>query len=250
MFLPNNMFSLLLEIFSNPVGYHLWFVYMIIGIYLFVPYLRKMLQSLNDKECRNLFILLYLISFIKYFLPSFGIKIGITNLLIIEWILPFVLGYLLTKKNINAHYRLIYTFGILSFIFLIFAKRYFPTMNNLYDLAPTMLMQSQALFVFFIRNREKICKNNILNKIAFFISKYCYEIYLIHTLILDILLKKIFIYVCFVNPLINTIVAIILTFIISLLCAFIINNLIVKYILKAFDYLVNLTKNLYSRLHI
>lgn len=250
IFLPNVFFESFIKIISSPVSYHFWFVYMIIGIYLFVPYLRKMMQNLTDTECRNLFILLYCVSFIKYLLPSFGMKLGISNLLIIEWLIPFVLGYLMTRSCINSHYKIIYVCGILSFIFLIIAKRYFPNINHLYDLAPTMLMQCQAIFLFFIRNKKQICSNALMNKFVSFISNYCYEIYLIHALILDILLRYLFCNVLIISPFISTIIAIVLVFVLSFLCTFIINNLLVKNLMKLFNYIVNLIKSLYSRLHV
>lgn len=226
--LPSNLISSFFEIISQPVHYHFWFIYMIVGIYIFVPYLRKMLQNLNNVECRNLFILLYIISFAKYFLPLFNITIGITNLLIIDWIVPFVLGYLLTRESINSHYKLIYAFGIVSFVFLIIATRFLDDMKSLYDLAPTMLIQTQAFLLFFIRNKEVICKNKILNECAKFVSGYCYEIYLIHALVLELILKTVFLNRCFITPFISMICCIILAFVISLFIVIIINTCITK----------------------
>lgn len=247
LFLPSNFFYELYEICLAPVNYHLWFIYMIIGIYLFAPFLKKMLQNLDSSECKYLLVLLYFVSFIKYFLPSFGIKIGINNLLIVDWIIPFVLGYLSTKDFINEYYKLIYAFGILSFFFLIFATRFLPDFKNLHDLAPTMLFQTQAIFIFFIRNRKKICANNLINKFMKFVSYYSYEIYLIHALILDFLQIHIFYNVCFINETVNLFIGIILTFTLSFLCAFVINHCIIIYLKKAFYYFVDILKKINLR---
>ncbi len=233
IFLPSNFFTCFLDILSAPVAYHLWFIYMIVGLYVFTPYLRKMLQTLTDNECRNLFILLYLISFIKYFLNSFGIKIGISNLLIVDWSIPYVLGFLLTKDSINKFYKLFYILGFFSFVFLILANRYFPYINNLYDLAPTMLMESSAIFLFFLKNASKICESNLFNKMFEKIATYSYEIYLIHAKILDILLTNFFNRVYIISPFYTTLFAIILTFLISFICVFII-NFIIKHLTNYF----------------
>ena len=215
IFIPKNILTTILSIIKEPASYQLWFVYMIIGIYIFAPYLKKMLKNLNEKEIKNLFILLYIISIIKYFLPLFNIEIGITNILIIEWTIPFVMGYLLTKETINKHYKLIYILGILSFIFLIIATRYLPDIQNLYDLAPTMLMESSAIFIFFIKNKEKM----------YFISKYTYDIYLVHIKVLDLLIF-LFVKIFIRDLLTDTIMAIILLFITSLISGIIIHNII------------------------
>ena len=225
IFIPKNILKAILSILKEPASYQLWFIYMIIGIYIFAPYLKKMLKNLNEKEIKNLFILLYIISIIKYFLPLFNIEIGIANLLIIEWIIPFVMGYLLTKEIINKHYKLIYILGFISFIFLILAQRYMQNTENLYELAPTMLMQSSAIFIFFIKNKQKICESKIVNKIMYFISKYTYDIFLVHVKVLDLSLeiyKKIFI----TDILTDAIMAIIVNFILSLIIAIIIHNII------------------------
>ena len=247
--LPKNLLKTFLQILSTPVSYQLWFVYMIIGIYIFAPYIKKLVQNLNEKETKNLFILLFIISIIKYTLPSLGIKIGITNLLITEWITPFVLGYLLTKENIQKHYKIIYTLGIISFIFLLIARRYLDFMQNILELAPTMLMQASAVFIFFIRNKNKICESQKLNKIINFISKYSYDIYLIHVEILHFLLYIYFIILrgkLTTNPLTNTTIMIIMTFVISLILGIIINkiiNIIGKLIKKIINILLRKKEN-------
>ncbi len=241
IFLPKNFLNVFLSILEKPVSTHLWFMYMIIGLYLFTPYIKKISKNLNEKETINLFILLFVISIIEYLLPSFNIKIGINSLLIIGWIIPFILGYLLTKEVINKHYKLLYILGFLSFIFLIIAKRYLPNMESLYDLAPTMLLQNSAIFVFFIKNKEKICESKIINKITYFISKYTYDIYLVHIEIINILLyisKGWFNY----GAMVNTAILAIATFVFSLIIGAIINN-IIKMIEKIIRKTINITKN-------
>jgi len=137
------------QITSGPITYHLWYVYMIIGIYLCTPYIKKMCNSLTEQECKNLFILILTISIIKYLLPVFNINVGITNLIFVDWTLIFILGYLITKEIINKHYKKIYILEFISFVFYFIAKRYFPQIENLESFQITMLFEVMALFLFF-----------------------------------------------------------------------------------------------------
>jgi surface polysaccharide O-acyltransferase-like enzyme len=239
-FKPLNFFNAFLKIFSEPAYYHLWFIYTIIGIYLFVPFLRKMLQNLNDKECAYLFVLLIIVCFIKYFLPSCGININIDNLLIIDRLIPFVFGYLLTRDVINKHYKIIYVLGVLSFVFYIIALAFLPNFEYLNTVSPTMQFETMAIFLFFIRNKNRICGNASLNKAICFISVYTYEIYIIHAKVLDLLQMNLYYNVTIVSPYITMLIVAFLTFIISFAVALIINNLITKNIIRLINLIFKL----------
>ena len=107
----NGLFNSLKAIFKESVYYHLWYVYMILGIYLCAPFLRKMCKSLDDKECKNLFYLIIFISIIKNFLPDLSIHIGISEICFDGWIMYFLLGYLVNKDFIQKNYKKIYILG-------------------------------------------------------------------------------------------------------------------------------------------
>lgn len=238
-FTPINIINGIQQITTSQVFYHFWFLYMILGIYLCAPYLKKMCKNLTDTECKNLFILLVVISIIKYFLPSFNINININNIPFLEWTLYFLFGYLLTKEVIIKNYKIIYALGIVSLIFCTICIRWFPNIKHIFDLSPTMIFESLALFMFFIRNKSKICVNKYINGLMFFVSKYSLEIYLIHALVLDKLAKHISIYS--MPRIVWVTLMIILVTIVSSILSFIIHNLVVKHI-------ENLITNLFTKL--
>lgn len=225
IFKPMNLKNAIKSILEGNVYYHLWFVYMIIGLYLCTPFLKKMCQSLTDKECQGLTILIFIISIIEYLLPSFKINIGINNIPFIEWTLVFLIGYLVTKETINKHYKLIYTLGVISLIFTIIICRTNIKINNLKDLSIFMLTEVMAVYLLFVRNKDKICKSQKLNKIMTFLSKYTWEIYLVHAGVLN----KIELYIKKgeIHNLLWSLIMIILVPIVSLILAFIIHNIII-----------------------
>ena len=203
---------------------------MIIGVYFCAPYLKKMCKSLSDSDCKNLVILIFIITILKYTLPALGFNIVISDIAFVGWTLVFLLGYLTTKECINRNYKLIYFLGLISFNVSIFARAYLPQLTNINDLSITMLFQVMAVYLFFYRNKKKICHNEIINKIVTHLIKYTWEIYLIHVFILDKL--KVYIFNLNINITLATIILIILTFFISYISAFIIHNLLIKYIQK------------------
>ena len=66
-----------------------------------------------------------------------------------------------------------------SFIFYILSCKFHPFVN-INDLSPTMIFQTLSLYLIFYRNKDKITKNKYINKGITILSKYSYEMYLIH----------------------------------------------------------------------
>ena len=51
----------LLRLQSNQIKYHLWYLYSIIPIYLLLPFITVGIQKMNQKQLRNLIILLFIL---------------------------------------------------------------------------------------------------------------------------------------------------------------------------------------------
>lgn len=241
IFKPMNVLRAIREITEGNVYFHLWFPYMIMGIYLCAPFLKKMCQNLTYKECQGLTILIFVISILKYLLPSFNINIGITNLPFIDWTLVFLLGYLVTKEPISKHYKAIYTLGIISWLIEIIIPRTPIPINNLNDFEIVMFFEVMAVYIFFTRNKDKICKNQIFNKIMTFLSKYTWEIFLMHGGVLcklELIIPK-----TSMNKVIWAGVMIILVSVVSFIFAFIIHNVIVKNVEKLINKIIHILQN-------
>ena len=224
-----NLINILKDITKEYYCYHLWYVYMIIGIYLCAPYIKKMCNALSDKDCENLLILIFSISIIKYLLPSIGFSIGITNLPHIDfpfmdWKLIFILRYLVTSEVISKKYKTIYFLGFLSFVFYLIAKRWLPKIQYLDDFSVTMMLETMAVYLFFYRNKDKICSNKIINNIIIYISEYSWEIYLIHVYAINLI--RLVIIGSGINIVIDSIVLTICVAIVSFSFAYIIHNVI------------------------
>lgn len=169
---------------------HLWYIYMLIGIYLVFPVISKWIAHSTHKE-----IWYYIIVWI------FGILCGLSLLHEIKTNISLVyfsgflgypiLGYLLASfkpsKKIKQYALLIFVVGTLITIF----GTYFQTEQDkqFYDglysyLSPNVILASSGIFLLF---RHSHFQNPALIRAAKVISKYSYGIYLSHVLFISLL---------------------------------------------------------------
>lgn len=223
-------------ILNNNVYYHLWFVYTILGIYISTPFIKVMINNLKDTQLFTLIITIVIFRFIYTYLPAFGVNLAINSIIFDGWVFYFILGYVLTLDSVKKYFKIIIRLGIISFIISIFILRFFQNLNlNIFDFAPTMLFISSSIFILFEKNKIKINEKRYFYSIISFISKYSYSIYLIHALVLSkIVNDKLNINALTYNFIVGTILTIVLTFLISAILAFIIDNVIIKSIFKLF----------------
>ena len=55
-----NISTYMLDCFTNGASYHLWYIYMLIGLYLLIPILGKWIQTSSDSSI-NYFILIWIV---------------------------------------------------------------------------------------------------------------------------------------------------------------------------------------------
>ena len=203
--------------------YHLWYLYMMIGIYLLVPFLIKLKNKIGEKKFRSLGIKLLFLSFIIVLFRDFSELSNITILKyywklnqfkFINYLGYFILGYSL--RNIKLEIKKGIIFSLVSGIVLFLTVQIFKAENEIihdYNY-PWVVIYSIFLYLTFLQ--LKIKKNKIL-----VLDKYTFEVYLIHAFILLINIKYFH-----VIPIIFRIpLKIIITFIISLSIVIVIRNI-------------------------
>ena len=193
--------------------YHMWFIYMLIGLYIITPVLRVITKRQTAMEY---FLIVGII--LGIILP--GIKSLCDGYLLVEenkiaslissaigsisgsmgfkfavgYVLYYVLGYWLSKINVSKAIRcLCYILGICGLILTvlysgkvsIFSERLWGIFESS---TPWVLAQAVALFIFAKYHCEKIGRNRIVRTISFL----SLGIYLIHAGVIEYLLA----YVC------------------------------------------------------
>ena len=217
--------------------FHLWFVYLIIGLYLIVPLLRLWVNDNNKKYVEYFLVLSIIFSFL---LPQI-IYIGInySNLFIsLNIILEknlclkyvggftsyFILGWYLNNYEIENK-RIVYLLGIIGLLITIMGTYILSNTTGrplqMYEhLSINVLLQSIAIFVF-AKDKLKDKGNDIVIKS---ISKYGLGIYGIHALFIKIL-SMILLKMNVNNALINIPIIFVLTLILSYFSSFIFSKI-------------------------
>ena len=192
-FATNNVYSIseignyTLTFLLHGSKYHLWFVYTLLGLYLFVPILRKWIKHSTPKEIRYFLIiwlatLLYQIPVLKPYLPN------IVILNFSGYLGYMVLGYYLANNEIKGKYlpELLISIGFV----ITFWGTYFLTQKNnqfsgfFYEyLSLNIVVYSIGFFLLF---KKITITNSIIIRCIHFIHEYSYGIYLVHVLLLGI----------------------------------------------------------------
>ncbi len=96
---PATLGQALLKIVQGPVHYHLWFIYLILGLYLLYPILRPWVRQASDRDFWYFFTGCIVGTWLfKILLIFFNIRIGLYFELFTNQAGHFVLGYYLGTK--------------------------------------------------------------------------------------------------------------------------------------------------------
>ncbi|MGY5252465.1 acyltransferase [Sphingobacterium spiritivorum] len=165
---------------------HLWYLYMILGLYLTVPFLRKMIRSASLREI-EIFLLIWFISLYvtnkrweEYFL-----KIDLT--FFSGYIGYFVLGYYLSVKDFSRQK----IFSLLIFsaacVFTIYITHHLSIAQQKYDpsfygyVLPNTALAAAGIFTFL----KAVSSTRNIPGWMDAVDKYSFGIYLAHILILN-----------------------------------------------------------------
>ncbi len=209
--------------------YHLWYIYLIIGLYLILPLLRLWVNDKNKKYVEYFIILSLIFNFLIPQIIIIGncygsALVGINDILCSKLCLQyvggfttyFILGWYINNYEIK-HKKLIYILGIISILISIFGT-YILDLEFYGNLSLHVLLYTAAVFLFAknIKTKE--------NKLVLFISKYSLGIYAIHAMIIYVV-NKVLLKINFTNALINIPIVFIITLVISTIGAYIISKI-------------------------
>lgn len=184
--------------------YHLWFLYLIIGLYFITPFLQVLVRNLNKKDFELLLIVLAIsccaYDFINVILSFFLNKTLYIRSQIPElsgYLIYFLAGYYFANFEISKKSRIIfYILAIFGLIFTIYANSLFSMYHEskkdffyAYKLINTMFV-SFGIFIW-VKNLFINLKNTSkFTKIITKLSSLSFGIYLVHVAILDIIFKS------------------------------------------------------------
>lgn len=171
--------------------YHLWYVYLLIGLYLLIPVISKFVQHATEKELLYFLAIWFMTTLLgKPYLTVFDTAIDLHNFT--GYVGYLVLGHYLAYKRFNFNnMTAVAIFVFIGFVVLIAWGTYYMLLNK-HDLStffyepigPFVIIFSASAFL--AAKHTKIKLNGILKKIFDSASSYTLGIYLCHALILTL----------------------------------------------------------------
>lgn len=200
---------------------HFWYIYMIIGIYLFIPIISKWIRHASEKEIVY-FICIWLVAcfavlpWVKSYFPK------ITLSYFSGYIGFLVLGYYLCNKEIQTikiSKRLaagMFVCGtcitiVGTYLMLGPHGRLNETLYE--NISPSVILSSIGVFIWI---KESKNENKFINACCSFISKYSFGIYFVHVIYIS-LLDLVGINNSLIDPAIGTPITVVASLLLSLI---------------------------------
>ncbi|CAI1596104.1 acyltransferase [Serratia proteamaculans] len=166
--------------------YHLWYMYMLIGLYLLVPFIIKAFDGYEDKVifyASGYFLAMAAVSSAWYYV--FEVK-KFWPLDFVTYLGYFIFGmYLARKTNPTSRYlNLGMYFFASAGILILSTKTYHLAANHSYFFSYVSVLTIVSAIGFF--NFIRALKINA-NPVLSFASKYSFRVYLVHAFFLDII---------------------------------------------------------------
>jgi surface polysaccharide O-acyltransferase-like enzyme len=184
-------------IFTQPMHYHLWFIFSLIGAYLWVPILRPIVAKL-DKKYLYYVLLLWVLSssiiplFEKIFELNFIYNIGLSD----GYWGFMLLGYLVSQLKVNAvSTRILITTVIFCILFTAISTYLISDAHNIFkgifyeNFAPNVILSSVC---FYLLIKKLTLSNEIItiicsHKLFSALVSTSFGVYFIHPMVIDIL---------------------------------------------------------------
>lgn len=177
-----------LSILKQPSMYHLWFVYMLIGLYFLIPILQAIFQAIISRRDVQIYLLFLwlVISGIQIWWPlPFLSLLYLTSLLGYGgyFLIGGVVGSIASKKKIISPWILVYFISVLVTFFITWNL---SSHSNSVDeraylyFSPNVFIASVSAFIILTRIHINNSKR-VLSKI----SDLCFLIFFIHVVVLE-----------------------------------------------------------------
>lgn len=187
----NQIGMAILNVFQGKLWDHMWYLYMLIGLYMLLPLFKIFANNADRKILEYVLIVLFIFTSILPTLQGiipykFGIYIPINSV----FVFYLLLGHYVHKYNVSIKNRYLFIMGILYVLYIAlmplnkkFINANDSTIIGLYGyISPFVVMITFCIFCY-------LKQNVYTNKAYDYVSKQTFGMYLIHALFLNILFK-------------------------------------------------------------
>lgn len=222
-----NVIVAIWHIFSNHTGYHLWYLFALIALYLIVPVFKIIVSHTTKRQLAYIILLWMILSLgvdqFNYIMKSLNMSITLDWYfpMITSWAGYFFLGYFLYNYDLKEKYEI--TLIIIGFITLfvssvlnLLLSWHLNTQFNAFipQNGFTACISSISVFLLFKRIGESK-KNNKASVILTCFSDKVFGIYLIHVLINSVIFHIMEVKIDFINPVVSIPILSVIVFFIS-----------------------------------
>ncbi len=227
-----DIISWVFQMFKGGISFHFWFIYMLLGLYIIIPFLGKWVRQFTNKQFYWFFVfwfLLIAINIMALYLFGNGNFFTIQIFNRFAYVGYLVLGYFLSEKAVVSKNK--NKIGLVAFItgviITIFGTYFLTAFRGHFvgvfyeNISPNVVLASAGLMLL-VKNTKLKSKALILMRNN--ITKRSYGIYLIHILVLDYFsFQGIYWTMCY--PLISIPVLIVLIFTTSFIIIYLLNKI-------------------------
>jgi surface polysaccharide O-acyltransferase-like enzyme len=178
-----------LHLLKYGSSYHLWYVYMLIGLYFFIPVIGKFVRNASEKEILYfLFVWFGVMLITQPYLSRYNPAVDMHYFAGFAGYL--VLGHYLAFKEFNAP-NLRWWMALLFIVSVaviavgswwLYTYKTYPGTMFYEPVNPAIVALSASIFIFFKYSMPKV--SPVIIRIRDFAGKYNYGIYLAHALVL------------------------------------------------------------------
>lgn len=202
---------------------HMWYIYMLIGLYLFIIPLRTIIKNMDFKDVKKMMIILFVLTMV---IPTINklFNLNITTFYIerLKYILYLIIGYEIKNFNIPKYINLLAMILSLSII-IIYSTCFIQFPNIIHDYSnPILLVYSVSIFYYIYKYKND---NNKNSKIINFISENSLNIYLFHPLFLNIIYKFLRVYPTNLPIIVGELTFFTISFVLSILLSVVIKKI-------------------------
>lgn len=155
-----------------------WFIYSILGLYIATPFLSKMFHNMNDKEVATLLGSALGINILCNIFSLWGLSLKLNDIIFNQsGVLWYILGY--STYRLRDKLSIVIKLRWLLMLIAIAGRTLFTGFNAFsYMFVIAVMMEGD------MNNLPDRCK-----KIISFVSRYSYDVYLIHAAVISLVLK-------------------------------------------------------------
>lgn len=173
----------LVNVYSGKSWAHMWFIYMMLGLYIFTPPLRLMISKMNKNDVVYLLAVLFAFNIIV----PFGIYIPVAG----DWLFFYVLGFSISAGYVKIGVRLSCLMIFAGILWCAFGQ-FIPGFTSTYGASlkyagmgsPTSVLMAAGLFSL----AKAKCKSEpgIADSIA---ARFSFGVYVVHTVFINFAYK-------------------------------------------------------------